>query len=133
MSGTPAVEYQPLRLLMSVTERTIDGMSSHDRINSTSSEAARAAGWPDLTGSAKQISWANTLRAEKMHGFEAEVAAKSFPTTEAAWYRDVLLRETRASAWINRKEDPWRALFVVSLTDEERDALGTGNSPNSAG
>lgn len=46
-------------------------MSDYDSVNAANAEAARAAGWPDLTGAPKQISWGITCRADKVRELEA--------------------------------------------------------------
>jgi hypothetical protein len=56
-------------------------MSAHDDLNTANAKAARAAGWPELTGSPKQIPWATTARTnavveslyEAVKSLEAEV------------------------------------------------------------
>jgi hypothetical protein len=92
-------------------------MSEHDAVNTANATSARAAGWPELTGSPKQIEWATTVRADKIREMEA-----SNPH-EVDWYREVMLRETSAGAWIDSRNHPWQARFIGCVTDEEMEAL----------
>ncbi|WP_433574145.1 hypothetical protein [Nocardia brasiliensis] len=69
-------------------------MGTHDAINATNAEAARAAGWPELTGTDKQIGWATTVPANTMREFETT----QMPDFEKARWREILLRELRAGA-----------------------------------
>ncbi|MBF6548836.1 hypothetical protein [Nocardia brasiliensis] len=47
------------------------------------------------------------------------------PGRLARW-REVLLRESRAGAWIDGLSGPWQALAILNLTDEERADLLAG-------
>ncbi|WP_405497215.1 hypothetical protein [Nocardia sp. NBC_00511] len=38
-------------------------------------------------------------------------------------WREIMLRETRASAWIDHRSNPWQVLAISSLTEEERATL----------
>ncbi|MFI6313242.1 hypothetical protein ACIBEK_24340 [Nocardia fusca] len=92
-------------------------MSEHDAVNTANATAARAAGWPELTGSPKQIDWATTVRADKIREMEASTP----PGVD--WYREVMLRETSAGVWIDSRNHPWQAQFLGCVTDEEMEAL----------
>lgn len=96
---------------------TIESMSEHDAVNTANATSARAAGWPELTGSPKQIDWATTVRADKIREMEAGAPA------EVDWYREVMLRETSAGTWIDSRNHPWQARFIGCVTDEEMEAL----------
>lgn len=52
-------------------------MGTHEATNAANAKAARAAGWPELTGFDRQIPWAITVRADKMREFDAAVAEES--------------------------------------------------------
>ena len=104
---------------MSVLGRTLDSMSDYDSVNAANAEAARVAGWPDLTGSAKQIPWAITCRADKVRELEAANMAE----TEVNRWREAMLRETRAGEWIDAHEFHWGVIGLLNFTEEERKAL----------
>ncbi|WP_280382126.1 hypothetical protein [Nocardia wallacei] len=108
---------------LSVPWSTIEGMSAHDQINAANTEAARVAGWPELSGSTAQVAWANTIRADKMREFDAAMAAGPMPDSDRDLFRDALLRETSASEWIDGRSHPWQALSICRLSDDERAIL----------
>lgn len=97
-------------------------MGTHDAINAANAEAARSAGWPELTGTDRQLGWATTVRADKMREFEAT----QMPDSEKDWWREILLRESRAGAWIDNLSGPWQALAIINLTEKERADLLAG-------
>ncbi|MFJ1455210.1 hypothetical protein [Nocardia sp. N2S4-5] len=92
-------------------------MSAHDSTNEASIAAAQAAGWPELTGTPPQIGWANTIRAEKMRDYEA--AAPSMSAADQVRFREVMLRQTKAGAWIDNRSHPWQTMLVLNFTPEE--------------
>lgn len=94
-------------------------MRDYNSVNIANAEAARAAGWPDLTGTPKQIPWAITCRANKMRELEATDLAQE----EKNRWREVMLRETRAGEWIDYDKQPWTVVGFMSLTEEEKQAL----------
>ncbi|WP_280212197.1 hypothetical protein [Nocardia cyriacigeorgica] len=99
-------------------------MRPHDEINAANVAAARAAGWPELTGSPAQIGWAETIRADKMREFEAAHTQTSAP--DLALFREAMLREIDAGVWLDARAQSWQALLVRGLTYDELDALITG-------
>ncbi|MDR7172954.1 hypothetical protein J2W56_006720 [Nocardia kruczakiae] len=90
-------------------------MSDYDAENIANTAAAREAGWPDLTGAPKQIPWANTVRANKIR----ELEASNLPEADKTVWREAMLRETRASEWIDYRNQPWAAPALVNFTDDE--------------
>ncbi|MFD3431287.1 hypothetical protein [Nocardia fluminea] len=94
-------------------------MTEHDAVNTANALAARAAGWPDLTGSPKQIPWANTVRMDLIGAMETS----DMTDHDRDRYRSVMLRETAAHAWIDSRNLSWHARFIGSLTPEELEAL----------
>ncbi|MBF6321559.1 hypothetical protein OG935_25350 [Nocardia cyriacigeorgica] len=96
-------------------------MSPHDAINAANAAAARAAGWPELTGSPAQIGWAETIRVGKMGEFET--AHAQTPEPDRSFFREAMLRETQASEWIGGRPFPWQAMLVHGLIHDELDAL----------
>lgn len=92
-------------------------MSAYERVNAANAAAARAAGWPELEGTSKQISWATTLRADKVREFNA--ACADMPPATRDHYREVLLREVRADVWIDHQFRPWQAILSINLTDDD--------------
>lgn len=103
-------------------------MSEHDAVNTANATAARAAGWPELTGSPKQTEWAITVRADKIR----EMEASTMQGIDHDWYREVMLREISARTWIDSRSQPWQARFIGSLTDEELEELKAKAVQNSA-
>ena len=104
---------------MSVPGRTLKGMGTYDSTNARNAEAARVAGWPDLTGSERQIPWGITARADKVR----EMEATGMTAAEKARWRAVMLRETRAGAWIDYRGQPWPVAALAHLTEAKLDAL----------
>lgn len=94
-------------------------MSDYDSVNTANAAAAKEAGWPDLTGTPKQIPWGTSCRADKVR----ELEATNLPEAEKALWRKAMLRETRASEWIDYRYQPWSVVGLVNLTDEERNTL----------
>ncbi|MFC9437877.1 hypothetical protein [Nocardia sp. NPDC057030] len=97
-------------------------MNKHEALNAANAEAARAAGWPELTGTVKQIGWATTVRADKMREFE--YAAAAIPEREQNLFRTAMLREIRAGEWIDFQSQPWQAVAFTHLTADELASLG---------
>ncbi|MEU4345586.1 hypothetical protein AB0H00_30770 [Nocardia sp. NPDC023852] len=97
-------------------------MGDYDAVNAHNAAKARAAGWPELTGSPSQVSWATTVRQTKLDEFDTGTIAEP----ERSRMRAVLLRETRAAVWIDNRRHPWGAVWLINLTDEERAALLPG-------
>lgn len=71
-----------------------------DAENQKSAENAAAAGYPELTGSAKQVAWANTIRDKFLSG---EFAEENF-TAEGKRFRAWLIKtQTKAADWIENR------------------------------
>ncbi|MEV6340451.1 hypothetical protein AB0M12_37735 [Nocardia vinacea] len=98
-------------------------MGTHDATNAANANAARAAGWPELTGFDRQIAWAIAIRADKMREFDATVAGESTSDANRVLFREALLHQTQASEWIDGRSHPWQALALRWLTSDERAAL----------
>ena len=95
-------------------------MSDYDAENAASIDAARTAGWPELTGAPKQIPWGNTVRANKIR----ELEASKIPEADKPLWREAMLRETRAGEWIDYRNQPWAAPALMNFTDAERESFG---------
>ncbi|MEV0364553.1 hypothetical protein [Nocardia fusca] len=104
-------------------------MSAHDDLNTANAKAARAAGWPELTGSPKQIPWATTARTNKIY----ELVDADITDLERDRYREVVLRETSAAVWLDSRDQPWQVRYWGGLTQAERDALMTSGGSAAAG
>lgn len=102
-----------------MTGRTLEFMSDYDSVNADNAEAAQAAGWPELTGTPKQIPWAATVRADKVR----ELEASDLPEAEKARWRESMLRETRAGAWIDYRHQPWAVPGLANFTAAERESI----------
>ncbi|MFE3758862.1 hypothetical protein ACFXO9_31550 [Nocardia tengchongensis] len=94
-------------------------MSAFDAINSASIERARDAGWPELTGTDEQVGWSYTVRDQKMREFDAA----DLRDPDRTRFREVLLRETHAAAWLDNRDHPWQIMLWSNLTADERAAL----------
>ncbi|WP_433635507.1 hypothetical protein [Nocardia sp. CA-120079] len=97
-------------------------MGDYDAVNAHNAAKARAAGWPELTGSPGQLGWASTVRQTKLDEFDAATIAEPVRSQ----MRAVLLRETRAAVWIDNRHNPWGAVWLINLTEDERAALLPG-------
>ena len=83
---------------------------------------------PTLTGSAKQILWAEAIRAEKIHEIErlSHNLWMTMPAGQEAICERVLKRldkiksETRASVWIAERFEKMTIHFVQALIKQER-------------
>lgn len=100
--------------------------AGREALNARAAEVATAAGWADLTGSTRQIAWAQTIRGDLVAKLAAEIAGSApAPVADAVTdlYLRVLLRQTDASWWIdNRTTSPAR-LAARLATDTDRAAL----------
>ena len=68
-------------------------------------EDAQGKGYAELTGSAKQVSWANDIRTKMMHEVD-ELAAKVTRNKEMFDKAvETLKNETSASWWIDRRDN----------------------------
>jgi hypothetical protein len=68
-------------------------------------EDAQKKGYAELTGSAKQVSWANSIRSKMMHEVD-ELAAKVTRNKEMFDKAvETLKNETSASWWIDRRDN----------------------------
>ncbi|WP_433523812.1 hypothetical protein ACQPZ2_00655 [Nocardia pseudovaccinii] len=75
-------------------------MGTHEATNAANAEAARAAGWPELTGFDRQIPWAITIRADKMRAFDAEVDEASMSDADRSSGRRFFARPKPANGSI---------------------------------
>lgn len=91
-----------------------------ERLEQTGCPACRAKG-SSLTGSTKQISWAEDIRAAqakivnaaiaRVETHENKLATEEIRIAMIAWLKESLT-ETSASAWIDRRNDTERSLLV---------------------
>lgn len=88
-----------------------------DKQNAEAAESNAAAGLPPLTGSNKQIAWAETIRAAKLQTIADAIAGRLDHMTLIGWFGDVdpldpgvaatvpaLQAQTSASWWIDRRD-----------------------------
>ncbi|MGW4241229.1 hypothetical protein [Nocardia sp. NPDC004722] len=97
-------------------------MGDYDEINERNAERARAAGWPELIGTPRQVPWATTVRQNRIDEFDAA----QIPEAQRSQMREVLLREKQAAMWIN---NPWAAVWVTNLTPDELEATQNRSQP----
>ena len=84
--------------------------AEHDEQARISAEAAKSKGWPELTGSEKQISWANTIREthlseiiEKIEKEKSRMGDKYKGYALASAAVNAMLTHTKASWWIDNR------------------------------
>ena len=77
-----------------------------DARNGSAVAQAAADGLPELTGTAKQVAWAVTIRQETLDGLRQDLSRYDDATAGAVMgiYRRIAARETSASAWIDARE-----------------------------
>lgn len=77
----------------------------YDDDNRGAAERAKQAGWPALTGSAKQIAWAQSIRSRAVDGLGDEVRMAYAWTGDMVALAATLLLQDRASAswWIDHR------------------------------
>ncbi|MGW3197157.1 hypothetical protein ACWDBD_21715 [Streptomyces sp. NPDC001118] len=98
----------------------------HQRQAEEAAHTAAANDWPTLTGSEKQISWADQIRVaaieemtKRLHSrLTADVAEKAL----AYWTR-AALRQTDAAWWIDNRARILPSINSLTLTADERAAL----------
>lgn len=99
--------------------------ATYRALNERAAAVATSAGWRPLTGSERQIAWAETIRADKV----AELA--DYITSDPRvpdWARDTLLgiyteallRETSAAEWISSRHIRAVRLAIRHITADER-------------
>ena len=88
-------------------EKRID--AEHDEQARISAEAAKAKGWPELTGSEKQVKWATSIREAEL-GTAAEEFTRRLKTRHPESYKiamaaieQLATTKTKASWWIDNK------------------------------
>ena len=94
--------------------------------NAQAAAASAAQGWPDLTGTPRQTTWATTIRADAITAMRERLTAKC--TTEAAEeihrrWTAAALRQTAAAWWIENRTSILRSINSLLLTPEERDSM----------
>ncbi|MFI8206677.1 hypothetical protein [Streptomyces sp. NPDC085937] len=96
--------------------------------NEENAAAARAAGWPTLTGSERQMAWAETLRAAAVAKTRDSAAwwPEKYPELEenpAGIIEAALLAQTSAAWWIDNRGGEIAGAVTVAAADVAR-ALG---------
>ena len=83
--------------------------AEHDEQARISAEAAKAKGWPELTGSEKQVKWATSIREAEL-GAAAEEFTRRLKTRHPESYKiamaaieQLATTKTKASWWIDNK------------------------------
>lgn len=97
--------------------------ASHAQDAAKAAEANRAAGCPALIGSAKQVAWAEEIRAEAIAHVDriADDAVRDDPVRSGAAarrLREIVRRNDRAAWWIDHRGDNFLSLAVAELRDE---------------
>lgn len=74
----------------------------HEAANAAAVEAANENGWPELTGTPKQIAWANTIRAAYIERLADNPEYDAEANAERAAIRNYAITNyTTAERWIN--------------------------------
>lgn len=73
-----------------------------EEANRKSAENAAAAGYPELTGTQKQVAWANTIRDKFLSGEFAEEKFSAEGKLFRAW---MIKTQTNAADWIDHRND----------------------------
>ncbi len=88
--------------------------------NAAAVETSAARGWPALTGSEKQVSWATSIRAEKLAALLLPVLAGALlEQAEARWWIDHRAESPEILAWraVGEPTTPTRASFVATMLE----------------
>ena len=94
--------------------------------SATAADVAKSAGLPALTGSVKQIAWAETIRAEKIKELDDifERINTSSPDAPAAFAaRDVLRNKSSAKYWIDTRIYDARDMLWDTIKAAKKDVL----------
>ncbi|MEU7590601.1 hypothetical protein AB0A95_30465 [Micromonospora sp. NPDC049230] len=95
-------------------------------LNARAADVAEHAGWPQLTGSARQVGWAQTIRVDMLTAL-ADTLAATAPASVVgqvtSLYTAVLLRQTDAPWWIANKARDGARLAARLMTDADRAEL----------
>lgn len=85
-------------------------------------EAAREINLPELTGSEKQIAWAERIRMEFIQSADKEIQATAerpqssrMSVSELESFKEWILRKTDSSWWIDKREAMWNMREVIFL------------------
>ncbi|MFD3970374.1 hypothetical protein [Streptomyces cyaneofuscatus] len=87
--------------------------------------AARECGWPPLSGSVKQVAWAERVRAEAITSMQGRITARvgeECGRAAAEAWTAVALRQTEAAWWIDNRDVAVRAVNGT-LAPAEMDEL----------
>lgn len=99
---------------------------THKQQAEDATRTATESGWPTLTGSEKQIAWAEQIRVTAVADMEkrltARLAADVAEKALAYWTR-AALRQTDASWWIDNRARILPSINSLTLTADERAAL----------
>ncbi len=94
---------------------------AHAAENEKAAQAANENGYPELTGTEKQVAWANTIREnamivlKKFFFDENRIERRPQSGFEGESIADILLTQTDASFWINNREFTKSAQLLIKL------------------
>lgn len=99
-----------------------------ERAEESERAAAHAAAedWPELSGTPRQVAWAQTLRADAVAACDQRADRAGPPAADElrrAWRRMMVSRYTDASWWIEHRDMTTPQLLRAALTDAERTEL----------
>ncbi|GIF75686.1 MULTISPECIES: hypothetical protein [Asanoa] len=108
--------------------------ATRKRVSKRAAEVAAAEHWPTLTGSPRQVEWAQTIRVDAMTEIAAGGARNAAPAEAASWtpqqvadldtlltriWQRAVLRQTAAKWWIDNQSRILHAAAAL-LTDNDR-------------
>lgn len=105
----------------------------HEQQARDAAQTVAANGWPSLSGSEKQVAWADQIRvgavADMRERLNSRLSADVVETVLAYWTR-AALRETDASWWIDHRDRTLPSINSLTLTAEERSTLADMTGAN---
>lgn len=104
--------------------------AANQQENENAATRARAAGWPALTGTDRQVAWAETLRSTKTdqvrEALRGSVSDSAAGEVLRMWERVVLAGHTDAAWWIEQSRyTKGLRLLYLNCTDEDKSRLRT--------
>ena len=102
--------------------------AAHDTVNQRAAEMADTAGWPALTGTERQVPWAQTIRADQIAAAVDDINGNPRITDAVRGdviklITEILLRQTSAAWWLDNRRLRGVELARKVATDADRRQL----------